>query len=129
MNDLISRQAAIASAISGRIRTLPTTEDGEDWIRVSEVRESLKAVPSAQPEITFDDVMRYCRQRCLYVIPSETFRELLGGKPMNDIKALIEELEIQYEAWGKKYSFAMILEDIEKFAKEHGEATDEVQRG
>ena len=43
MDDLISRQVAIASAISGRIRALPTTEDGEDWIRVSEVRESLKA--------------------------------------------------------------------------------------
>ena len=48
MDDLISRQAAIAYAISGRIRALPTTEDGEDWIRVSEVRESLIAVPSAQ---------------------------------------------------------------------------------
>lgn len=35
---------------------------------------------------------------------------------MKDIKALIEELEIQYEAWGKQYSFAMIIRDIEKFA-------------
>ena len=48
---------------------------------------------------------------------------------MINVNDLITELEIQYEAWGKKYSFAMILEDIEKFAKEHGEATDEVQRG
>lgn len=51
MSDLISRQEAIATAISGRVRTLPTTEDGEDWIRVSEVRESLYAVPSAEPQI------------------------------------------------------------------------------
>lgn len=48
--DLIERQAAIAYAISGRVRTLPTTEDGENWIRVSEVRESLIMVPSAQPD-------------------------------------------------------------------------------
>ena len=41
-DDLISRQEAIATAISGRVRT----QDGEDWIRVSEVRESLYAVPS-----------------------------------------------------------------------------------
>ena len=51
MTDLISRQAAIGSAISGRVRALPTTEDGEDWIRVSEVRESLLNLPSAEPQI------------------------------------------------------------------------------
>ena len=46
MDDLISRQAAIAHAISGLTREL----DGEKWIRVSEVRESLQTMPSAQPE-------------------------------------------------------------------------------
>lgn len=51
MDDLISRQAAIATAISGRVRTLPTAEDGENWIRVNEVRDSLLSLPSAQPEI------------------------------------------------------------------------------
>lgn len=44
MDDLISRQAAIAHAISGRTREL----EGEKWIRVSEVRESLQTMPSAQ---------------------------------------------------------------------------------
>lgn len=50
MSDLIDRQAAIATAISGRIRTLPTTEDGENWIRVNEVRDSLLSLPTAQPK-------------------------------------------------------------------------------
>ena len=50
MDDLISRQAAIATAISGRVRTLPTTEDGENWIRVNEVRDSLLSLPSAEPD-------------------------------------------------------------------------------
>ena len=44
-DDLIDREYAIGSACSGRIRTLSTTEDGEDWIRVEEVRQSLKSVP------------------------------------------------------------------------------------
>ena len=44
MNDLISRQAAIGSAISGMTMTI----GGEKWIRVSEVRESLYSVSSAQ---------------------------------------------------------------------------------
>ena len=47
MDDLISRQMAIAYAISGLTREI----DGENWIRVSEVRESIKALPSAQSEI------------------------------------------------------------------------------
>lgn len=46
-NDLISRQAAIAHAISGLTREF----EGEKWIRVSEVRESLKTMPSAQSEL------------------------------------------------------------------------------
>ena len=50
MSDLIDRQAAIATAISGRVRTLPTTEDGENWIRVNEVRDSLLSLPTAQPK-------------------------------------------------------------------------------
>lgn len=41
---LINREYAIASAISGLVRT----EDGEKWIRVSEVRENLKALPPAE---------------------------------------------------------------------------------
>lgn len=44
MADLIDRQAAIAYAISGMTREI----DGDKWIRVSEVRESLKKMPSAQ---------------------------------------------------------------------------------
>lgn len=47
MAEYIDREAAIAYAISGRVRTLPTTENGENWIRQEEVRESLKAVPAA----------------------------------------------------------------------------------
>lgn len=53
--DLIDREYAIASACSGIIRALPTTEDGEDWIRVEEVRQSLKSVPAVIPAERSDD--------------------------------------------------------------------------
>ena len=46
-DDLISRQAAIAYAISGRTRE----SEGEKWIRVSEVRESLQTMPPAEQEV------------------------------------------------------------------------------
>jgi len=48
MSDLIDRKLAIAYAISGRVRTLPTSEDGENWIRTKEVRESLLTMPSIE---------------------------------------------------------------------------------
>lgn len=43
--ELIDREYAIASGCSGRI----STEGGEDWIRVEEVRQSLKDVPAVIP--------------------------------------------------------------------------------
>ncbi len=73
MDDLISRQAAIASAISGRVRTLPTSEDGEDWIRTSEVRESLLNLPSAEPEPRWIPVTERLPEECGdYLITKET---------------------------------------------------------
>ena len=40
------------------------------------------------------------------------------------VKKLIEELEIQHEAWGKQYTFDMILRDIEKYAEEEDHEKD-----
>ncbi|MBQ2049302.1 MAG: DUF551 domain-containing protein [Spirochaetales bacterium] len=51
MDDLISRQAAIGHAISGLTREI----DGERWIRVAEVRESLKTMPSAHQWISVSE--------------------------------------------------------------------------
>ena len=41
-NDLIKRDLAIAYASSGLVRKI----DGEDWIRISEVKQSLNDVPT-----------------------------------------------------------------------------------
>lgn len=53
-DDIISRQAAIANAISGRTREI----DGEKWIRISEVRESIKTLPSAEQHGRWIDYRR-----------------------------------------------------------------------
>ena len=69
MDDLISREAAIAYSISGMTREI----DGDKWIRVSEVRESIKTMPSAQPEIirckdcTWFDSPRVCLRHGRFV--------------------------------------------------------------
>lgn len=47
MDEYIKRNSAIGWAVSGQILTFPHTEDGEKWIRVNEVRESLQSVPAA----------------------------------------------------------------------------------
>lgn len=43
-NDLIKRNIAIAYATSGLIRRI----DGEEWIRISEVKQSLQDVPTVE---------------------------------------------------------------------------------
>ena len=58
MSDLINRKEAIAYAISGRVRTFPTSEDGENWIKTEEVRQSLLTMPSAEPEPLTDREQR-----------------------------------------------------------------------
>jgi len=45
MNDLISREAAIGYALNGRVRE---GVNGEMWIRVKDVKDSLLDVPSAE---------------------------------------------------------------------------------
>lgn len=67
MDDTISRQAAIAYAISGKTREF----DGDKWIRVSEVRESLKTMPSTEHQernylstVYVAEVVRCCE--CIY---------------------------------------------------------------
>ena len=47
-NDVIYRHLAIAYASSGRIKRI----DGEDWIRISEVKQSLRDVPIATVPLT-----------------------------------------------------------------------------
>lgn len=47
--DLINREYAIASACSGLTMTLRTAEGEEKWIRVKEVRESIKSAPIIVP--------------------------------------------------------------------------------
>ena len=74
MNDLISRQAAINAAKRTDYRGLTV----EDVKKVTDaVVEELKALPSAQPEITEDDVKEYCRKRCLIVVTSDLYDEMM----------------------------------------------------
>lgn len=62
-DDVISRGYAIAYACSGLIRRM---EDG-DWIRVEEVRESLKSVPSAIPDELYE--YHYDHTDCIWYRP------------------------------------------------------------
>ena len=53
-NDLIKRSLAISYAISGLVRRI----DGEDWIRTSEVKQSLNDVPTVEA-YTSEDLAKY----------------------------------------------------------------------
>lgn len=73
-NNTINRQAAIAYAISGLTREF----EGEKWIRVSEVRESLQIIPSVEQQgqwILLTNELPEIGDRTLVTVPSidETF--------------------------------------------------------
>lgn len=62
-DDVISRGYAIAYACSGLVRRM---DDG-DWIRVEDVRESLKSVPSAIPDELYE--YHYDHTDCIWYRP------------------------------------------------------------
>lgn len=78
MDDLISRQAAI-DALEEPCKVSDTWSDEcavgkrEQWEK--DVK-SLKVLPSAQPELTEEDVMEYCDKRNFAVIPRESLEML-----------------------------------------------------
>lgn len=45
MAEYIEKQAAVSYAISGMVRTLPTNDGNENWIRTSEVRKNILSIP------------------------------------------------------------------------------------
>lgn len=57
MSDYISREVAVSYAISGMVRTLPTNDGNENWIRTSEVRKSILSIPAEDvvPVVRCDD--------------------------------------------------------------------------
>ena len=61
MADYIEKQAAVSYAISGMVRTLPTNDGNENWIRTSEVRKNILSIPAADvvPVVR----CKYCRYR------------------------------------------------------------------
>lgn len=72
-NDCISREAAIDAAIEA----VDEWDDGCNLTRADMIADAINnTVPSAQPEITEDDVKEYCRKRCLIVVTSGFYDEM-----------------------------------------------------
>lgn len=82
-NDLIKRGLAISYAVSGMIRRI----DGEEWIRRSDVRQSLYGVP-AEPQ-DCSDCMRYDSPYFEIKIDEEQLQELVD-KAKAEVLASIE---------------------------------------
>lgn len=49
-----------------------------DKTRKEWTEEIIKALPSVEPEITEDDVKEYCRKRCLIVVTSDFYDEMMS---------------------------------------------------
>ena len=73
MHDLISRQAAIDFKV-----TKGANIDGVLYVPYCEVKKFIESLPSAQPKTTKEDVELYCKQRCLIVVTSEFYDEMMS---------------------------------------------------
>lgn len=77
MSDLIERQAAIDAfkPYAG----YESNRTNAEWVHRIEL--VLHDMPSAQPEITEDDVKEFCRKRCLIVVTSDFYDEMTRRLP------------------------------------------------
>lgn len=87
MSDLIDRQAAIDAVIK---------RDANCGIDSAEV---LKALPSAQHEITLADVERYCTPRCLTVVTDDIFNEMKAR--FSAVREIIRCKDCKYQDKGR----------------------------
>lgn len=74
MKDLIERQAAIDEI----------TEYGDSaivYISVGEIKRRLEQLPSAQHEITEEEVKEYCHKRCLCIVDSALLKKYASAQP------------------------------------------------
>lgn len=69
MNDLISRQTAIDDFYKYPNRTWTTLD----------VLEHINALPSAQTELSLEQVLEYCRSRCITVVEDEVLYKRLDS--------------------------------------------------
>ena len=74
MDDLISRRKAIDATWEEPSYTDPLNV-------LTEVRDRIEALPSAQSEITEEQVKEYCEKRCLVVLSADFFHHLQSAQP------------------------------------------------
>lgn len=69
MSDLIDRQTAIDALIE------------RDPSGLDSVLNIIRGLPSAQPEVTEEDVIEYCQKRCLCIVDSALFKKYEFAQP------------------------------------------------
>ena len=83
MSDLIDRQTAMDALIE------------RDPSGLDSVLNIIRGLPDAQPEVTEEDVIEYCRKRCLCIVDSALFKNYEFAQIITDqIKAFDEVQEV-----------------------------------
>lgn len=79
MSDLIERQTAMDALIE------------QDPSGLDSVLNIIRGLPDARPEVTEEDVIEYCRKRCLCIVDSALFKKYAFEQIIADqIKAFDE---------------------------------------
>ena len=83
MSDLIDRQTAMDTLIE------------RDPSGLDSVLNIIRGLPDAQPEVTDEDVIEYCRKRCLCIVDSALFKKYDFAQIIADqVKGVDESQEV-----------------------------------
>ena len=99
-NDLIKRNLAISYAASGLVRRI----DGEDWIRISEVKQSLSDVPAVEQQGDLISRSELIKEMCV-----EFYTELYYPRILNTIHTAPTVDLTKNQAYDKGFITAMKL--------------------
>ena len=86
MSDLIDRQAAIDALMERKIERKPCG--------INSALEIIKELPSAQTEVTEEEVKEYCRKRRLCIVDSALLKKYESAQP-EQRTPLVKNLEME----------------------------------
>ena len=96
MDDLISRRKAIDATWFEPSYTDPLNV-------LTEVRDRIEALPSAQSEITEEQVKEYCEKRCLVVLSADFFHHLQSAQSEREAGKWVDGWSLRFD--GTKHWF------------------------
>ena len=116
--DIIYRQAAI-DVLNKLARDNFTLRDAFSFYlgALHDAADGIKALPSAQPEVTEEAVKEYCRKRCLCIVDSALLKKYESAQPERLTDDDFETIRIHLNAYKEKLCNQQRWKDAEEYQR------------